>query len=136
MVEFAWSDDSESYADRSVSSGRICYARPFKFDDPDPLGWELGVGLTISPRKKSIVSKPRDRSRIKTQGPGKPEKDGKMQCERMPSWCVLGTSVHARLPPTHLSAETRMHMGLSCVEACSERACKTDILVGNSDQAC
>jgi len=46
------------------------------------------------------------------------------------------TSVHARFPPTHLSAETRMHMGLSCVVACSERACKTDVLVGSSDQAC
>jgi hypothetical protein len=27
-------------------------------------------------------------------------------------------------------------MGLSCVEACSERACKTDALVGSGDQAC
>jgi hypothetical protein len=50
--------------------------------------------------------------------------------------CAPGTSVHARFPPTHLNAETRMHMGLSCVEACSERACKTDILVGSGDQAC
>jgi len=50
--------------------------------------------------------------------------------------CVPGSSVHARFPPTHLSAETRMCMGLSRVEACSERACKTDVPVGSSDQAC
>ena len=27
-------------------------------------------------------------------------------------------------------------MGLSCVEACSERACETDVLLGSGDQAC
>jgi hypothetical protein len=71
------------------------------------------VGLTISPRKKSIVLKPHDRSRIKTEGPGNPGKDGKMECERMPSRSAMSyapvTSVHARFPPTHLSAETYAH---------------------------
>ena len=114
---FAWSNDPESYADRSVGSGRISHARPFKCYDPDPLGWELGVGQAISPRKKkkSIISKPHDRSRTKTEGPGNPGKDGKVQCARMQSRsamsCVPETSVHARFPPTHLSVETRMHMG-------------------------
>lgn len=30
--------------------------------------------------------------------------------------------MHTRFPSTRLSAETHMHMGLSCVKTCSERA--------------
>jgi len=52
---------------------------------------------------------------MKTEGSGNPGKDGKMECERMPSRSAMlfmsGTSVQARFPPTRLRAETRMHMG-------------------------
>jgi len=54
VLGFAWSDYPESYANGSVGSGRVSHARPFKCDDPDPQGWELGVGLTISPRKRKV----------------------------------------------------------------------------------
>jgi hypothetical protein len=39
--------------------------------------------------------------------------------------------------PAHsLKGRNTYAHGLSCVKACSERACKTDVLAGSSDQAC
>jgi len=40
-------------------------------------------------------------------------------------------------PPYSLErTNTRMWMGLSCLEASSERACKTDTMAGSSNEAC
>jgi len=63
MVGLAWSEDPESYASSSIATARISHARQVKADDPDDKGypvlpgWELGVRLTTSPRKKSFVSR-------------------------------------------------------------------------------
>jgi hypothetical protein len=47
------------------------------------------------------------------------------------------TSVHVCFPTTHLSRQTHVcKWELSCLEASSEQACKTDALAGSSDQAC
>jgi len=60
MMGLAWSEDPESYGSSSVATGRVYHARQVKADDPDEKGypvlpgWELGVGLTISPHKKVL----------------------------------------------------------------------------------
>jgi len=51
---------------------------------------------------------------------------------------VPTTSVHAHFPPTHLSGKTRVYE-LGCPAwqgVASERASKTDALVGNSNEVC
>jgi len=52
--------------------------------------------------------------------------------------CVPATSVHARFPPIHLSGKTHVSKWgcPASKRACSERACKTDDLVGSGEQAC
>ena len=59
----------------ALATGRATLAGQVEGDDPDergypgPPGWELGVRLTTSPRKKSIVTKPYNKPRnvINTQ---------------------------------------------------------------------
>jgi hypothetical protein len=53
VVGLAWSND--------VATGRASHARQVKHDNPEkkgypgPLGWVLGVGLTVSPHKKYVM---------------------------------------------------------------------------------
>jgi hypothetical protein len=52
LVMLAWSNDPESYAGRSVNTGRASHAGQVKGDDPDkkghpgPPGWGVGMELT------------------------------------------------------------------------------------------
>jgi hypothetical protein len=53
----------------AYATGRASHARQDKGDDPDkkgypsPPGWGLGVRLTTPPRKKNIVTKPREEAK-------------------------------------------------------------------------
>jgi hypothetical protein len=52
-------------------------------------------------------------------------------------YVVCAREQRARAFPAHsLKYRNTYAHGLSCVESCSERAFKTDVLVGSSDQAC
>jgi len=58
VVGLAWSNDPESNAGSSITTGRTSQARQIKGDGPDKKGypalpgWGLGVGLTTPPHKK------------------------------------------------------------------------------------
>jgi len=62
-VEFAWSNDLESYAGGSVATGRTSQIRQVKGDDSEkagysgPPGWGLCVGLTIPSHKNKEEAK-------------------------------------------------------------------------------
>jgi hypothetical protein len=68
VVGLVWSYDPKSYA-LVCATGKASHARQVKGDDPnkkgypDPLGWGLGVRLTIPPRKKNIVTKPQEEAK-------------------------------------------------------------------------
>jgi len=59
-----WLNDPESYSGNSIAIDRVSHAREVKGDDRKQYsgspGWGLGMKLTISSHKKSILSEPND----------------------------------------------------------------------------
>jgi hypothetical protein len=61
LVGLKWSNDPESYAGRSLATGRISRARQIKGDNPtnkgysDPLVWGVSVGLTTPPHREYVL---------------------------------------------------------------------------------
>ena len=51
MSELVCSNGPDSCAGVSVANGRASHDYPDKKGYPGPPGWELGVGLTVPPRK-------------------------------------------------------------------------------------
>jgi len=60
VVWLTWSNDPKSFAGGNIATDRTSYARRVKGYDPGrkrydgASRWQLGVKLTISPRKKYI----------------------------------------------------------------------------------